>query len=80
MLGNPQRRCWDPAKVRFAGFDILPRDMSGFPGGSFIKNPLANARHTRDLDSKRGMGRFPGGGNGNPLKDSCLENAMDKRA
>ena len=54
--------------------------MSGFPGGSFIKNPLANARHTRDLDSKRGMGRFPGGGNGNPLKDSCLENAMDKRA
>ena len=54
--------------------------MSGFPGGSFIKNPLANVRHTRDLDSNRGMGRSPGGGNGNPLKDSCLENAMDKRA
>ena len=25
-----------------------------------------------------GLGRSPGGGNGNPLRYSCLENAMDK--
>ena len=27
-----------------------------------------------------GSGRSPGGGHGNPLQDSCLENAMDRRA
>ena len=78
MVGNLQSRCWDPAKVRFAGFDISPSNTSGFPGGSVIKNPLANARHTKDLDLNGEMGRSPGGGNDNPLHDSCLENAMDK--
>ena len=70
MLGNLQSRCWDPAKVRFAGFDRSPSNMRGFPGGSVIKNPFANARDTGDLDSNHGMGRFPGGGNGNPLQYS----------
>ena len=27
-----------------------------------------------------GSGRFPGGGNGNPLQYSCLENTMDRGA
>ena len=27
-----------------------------------------------------GLGRSPGGGNGNPLQHSCLENAMDRQA
>ena len=26
------------------------------------------------------LGRFPGGGNGNPFQNSCLENSMDRRA
>ena len=30
--------------------------------------------------SVRGLGRYPGKGNGNPLQYSCLENPMDKRA
>ena len=30
-----------------------------------------------DLGSIPGSGRFPGGGNGNPLQYSCLENPMD---
>ena len=34
----------------------------GFPGGSAIKNPLANGR---DIDSIPGLGRLPGEGNGN---------------
>ena len=33
-----------------------------------------------DLSSTRGLGRSPGGGHGNPLQDSCLENPMDRRA
>ena len=39
------------------------------------KNPPANAE---DLGSISGWGRSPGGGNGNPLQYSCLENPMDR--
>ena len=42
----------------------------GFPGGSVVKNPLANAGDSRDLGSIPGLGRSPGGGIGNPLQ--CL--------
>ena len=42
-----------------------------------IKNLPANAR---DSGSILGSGRFPGGGNGNPLWYSCLENPMDREA
>ena len=31
-------------------------------------------------DSIPGLGRSPGGGNGNPLQYSCLENSMDSGA
>ena len=31
-------------------------------------------------DSIPGLGRCPGGGNGNPLQYSCLENPMERRA
>ena len=52
----------------------------GFPGGSVVKNPLANAGNTRDVDLIPGLGRSPGGGHGNPLQYSCLENPMDRGA
>ena len=48
----------------------------GFPGGSDGKESACNARY---LGSIPGMGRSPGGGCGNPLQYSCLENPMDKR-
>ena len=47
----------------------------GFPGGSVVKSPPANAG---DAGSIPGTGRSPGGGNGNPLKYSGLENPMDR--
>ena len=50
----------------------------GFPGGSVVKNPPANAGDTRDTDSIPGLRRSPGRGNSNPLQHSCLENPMDK--
>ena len=40
--------------------------------------PSANAGVVRDTGSVLGLGRFPGGGNGNPLWYSCLENPMDR--
>ena len=55
-------------------------DMSGFPGGTVVKNPSANAGDTRDTGSISGLGRYPGAGNGNPFWYSCLENPMDRGA
>ena len=56
------------------------RLLSGFPGGSVVKNPPANAGDVGDLGLIPGWGRFPGGGHGNPLQYSCLENPMDRGA
>ena len=53
---------------------------SGFPGGSVVKNPLASARDTGHVGSIPGLGRSPGGGNGNALQYSCQENPMDRGA
>ena len=43
-----------------------------------LKNPPANAGDVRDMGPIPGLGRSPGGGHGNPLQNSCLENPMDK--
>ena len=48
-----------------------------------VKNPPVNAGCVRDrslMDLIPGLGRSPGGGHGNPVLYSCLENPMDKGA
>ena len=45
-----------------------------------VKNRPANAGDTGDVGSIPGSVRSPGGGNGNPLQYSCLENLMDRGA
>ena len=45
-----------------------------------VKNLSANAGDIRDAGSIPGSGRSSGGGHGNPLKYSCLENTMDRGA
>ena len=45
-----------------------------------VKNLPANAGDLRDAGLIRGLGRSPGGGHGNPLQHSCLENPMDRGA
>ena len=45
-----------------------------------IKNSPANAGGVRDVGSIPGLGRSPGGGQGNPLQYSHLENPMDRGA
>ena len=52
----------------------------GFPNGSAGKNSTCNAGATGEVGSIPGLGRPPGGGNGNPLQYSCLENPMDRGA
>ena len=51
------------------------KSIMGFLGGPMVKNPPANAG---DVGLIPGWGRSPGGGNGNPLQYSCLENPMDR--
>ena len=45
-----------------------------------VQNQPAKAGDPRDSSSTPGLGRSPGGGNGNPLQYSCLENPMDRGA
>jgi len=49
----------------------------GFPDGSVVKNPPANAGDTSSIP---GLGRSPGEGNGNPLQYSCLDNPHGQRS
>ena len=45
-----------------------------------VKNTPANADDAGDVGSDPGLGRSPGGGKGNPLQYSCLENSVDRGA
>ena len=64
---------WVGQKVRL-GFSITAYGV--FPGGSVGKQFTCNAGDPRSIP---GSGRSPGGGNGNPLQYSSLENPMDRR-
>ena len=75
MLINNSWHIISPQK----GLAILITGAS-FPGASVVKNLPANARDVVDVDSIPGSRRSPGGGNGNPLQHSCLENSMDRGA
>ena len=58
--------------------DRLPTPVFlGFPGGSDGKESTHNAG---DLGLILGLGRSPGGGHGNPLQSSCLENPHGQRS
>ena len=58
--------------------DRLPTPIFlGFPGGSDGKESACN---TGDLGLIPGLGRSPGGGHGNPLQYSCLENPHGQRS
>ena len=48
--------------------------------GAVVKESACQCRDIRDLGSILGLGRSPGGGNGNPVQYSCLENSMDRAA
>ena len=50
-----------------------------FSCSSVAKEPTCNSGNTGDLGSIPGLGRYHGGGLGNPLQDSCLENPHGQR-
>ena len=49
-------------------------------GELLVKNLPANAGDARDMGSIPGSGRSLGGGHGNPLQYSCLENPVNTGA
>ena len=55
-------------------------DKMGFLIASVGKKFNCNAEEAGDMGSNVRSGRSPGGGNGNPLQYSCLENPMDRGA
>ena len=57
-------------------FNVVSLFLRGFPG-SAVKNPPANAKQVGLIP---GLGRSCGGGNGNTLQYSCLQNPMDRGA
>ena len=60
-------------KANFMAFSSYNK-RTGLPRWLVLKNLPAGVGDIRD------SGRCPGGGNGNPLWYSCLENPMDRRA
>ena len=52
----------------------------GFPGGDSGREPACQIGDVRGVGSFPGSGRAPGGGHGNPLQSSFLENPRDQGA
>ena len=71
-----------PRLVRTQGFDPAPSVLHRYPWASqlvlMVKNPPASAGDRRNIALTSGSGRSPGGGHGNPLHCSCLENPTDR--
>ena len=62
---------------RFLSVYFLSQDLLLILG---VSDGKETARNAEDLGSTPGSRRSPGGGNGNPLQYSCLENPMDRGA
>ena len=70
----PSTYCgWGPIKYLYSCY-------RGFPGGASGKEPACQCRRHKRHRLITGSRRCPGGGHGNPLQFSCLENPMDRGA
>ena len=65
-------------KVGIKDPNSFSSEMKSFLGGRTVKNLPANAGDEGEAGSIPGLGRSPGGGNGNSLQYSCLENPMEE--
>ena len=79
MKISDQLKCSDLIRDPESGVFSYPH-IQGFPGGSVVKNLPGSAGDTGDEGLIPGSGRSPGGGNGNPLQDSCWRNPMGRGA
>ena len=70
-----QNHLWNFIKRHITRKHPIAKD---FPSDSAVQNLPANAGDVGDMGSIPGLGRSPGGGDGDPLQYSCLENPMDR--
>ena len=70
---KPAYKCWMSLSAGSFLITQLYIVCMGFSDGTVVKNLAINAEIS-------GLGRYPGGGNGNPLQYSCLENPLDRGA
>ena len=66
-------------KRKIYHFHRFNEKVSLFWASWVVKNPPANEGDLRDSESIPGLGKSPGGGHGNPLQYSCLENPHGQR-
>ena len=64
----------------FAAIQMDLKIITGFPGDANEKQPICQHRRHRRHSFILGLEKSPGGGHGNPLQYSCLENPMDRGA
>ena len=78
-MGYSSRGCKESVMTEqlTLSFSRCVRFSTGFPGGTVVKNLPVSAGDTSLIT---GLGRSPGGGHGNPLQYSGLENPMDRGA
>ena len=62
------------------GITQASRDTRASQVALVVKNPPDNPRNIRNVCWIPGLGRSPGGGHGNPLQYSCLENPLHRGA
>ena len=57
---------------------MMSSDPRSFPDGASGKEPTCQCRELKNMCFIPILGRSPGGGHGNPLQYSCLENPMGR--
>ena len=85
MKFHPCSSSWGDSLSRLRTL-VLPLELGlscclgASPVAQLVKNLPAKAGDTRDTGSIPGLGRFPGGGNGNPLQYSCRGSPTGQRS
>ena len=80
QLSAPCKNKLGKVMWRVPSYTWAVKAFLGLPGGTMVKNLPANPGDAGDLGSIPGLGRCPGGGNGNWLQHSCLGNPTDRGA
>ena len=73
-------RPWQRAHLHFPLNYLYAAALQAVASGKKKANLPAKAADVRDVGLISGSGRSPGGGHGNPLQYSCLENPLDRGA
>ena len=83
-LSRPGRNLFPAMSLQLTGDPVRNLESVRIAGMSswsyWLKNPPTKVGDIKGAGLILELGRFPGGGHGNPLQYSCLENPMDRRA